>query len=101
MAFPHRSAAFQVTAMGRDDAALNAAWDGLRHHFDGLYLSFETDRRPERLVDAFTERGLERLRDLKRRVDPGNLFRDNFNIDPDSIDPGSIDPDTTDMETAA
>ncbi|HEY6799770.1 MAG TPA: LLM class flavin-dependent oxidoreductase [Agromyces sp.] len=82
MAFSHRSVAFQVTAMGTDDDALNAAWDVLRHHFDGLYLSFETDRRPERLLDAFPEPALGRLRELKRRYDPRNLFRDNFNIDP-------------------
>ncbi|WP_430645057.1 FAD-binding oxidoreductase [Agromyces sp. GXS1127] len=82
MAFPHRSPAFQVTAMGADDAALDAAWDRLRHHFEGLYLSFETDRRPERLVDAFTEPVLERLRTLKGRYDPDALFRDNFAIEP-------------------
>ena len=82
MAFSHRSVAFQVTAMGTDDDALNAAWDLLRHHFDGLYLSFETDRRPARLLDAFPEPALGRLRELKRRYDPSNLFRDNFNIDP-------------------
>lgn len=103
MAFPHRSAAFQVTAMGRDDAALSAAWDRLRHHFDGLYLSFETDRRPERLVDAFTESGLERLRELKQRFDPGNLFRDNFNIDPDCGAPARTSGvhDSSEKETAA
>jgi hypothetical protein len=82
MAFPHRSPAFQVTAMGADDAALSAAWDRLRHHFDGLYLSFETDRSPERLLDAFPEPVLGRLRALKRRYDPGNVLRDNFNLDP-------------------
>jgi len=46
----------------------------------GLYLSFETDVRPERLGDAFQPRTLARLRELKRRYDPDNLFRDNFNI---------------------
>jgi hypothetical protein len=81
-AFAHRSAAFQVTAMGGDDAALSAAWDRLRPHFDGLYLSFETELRPERLLDAFPEPTLARLRALKRRYDPDNVFRDNFNIDP-------------------
>ncbi|MDX3236018.1 FAD-binding oxidoreductase [Streptomyces sp. ME03-5709C] len=81
-AFAHRASAFQVTAMGADGQALNQVWDPLRHHFDGLYLSFETDRRPERLHDAFPAPVLERLREIKRRYDPGNLFRDNFNIDP-------------------
>jgi hypothetical protein len=108
-AFAHRSAAFQVTAMGGDDAALSAAWDRLRPHFDGLYLSFETELRPERLLDAFPEPTLGRLRALKRRYDPDNVFRDNFNIDPD-VDgtllephgraPGAIGFDPRDLEEA-
>jgi len=81
-AFAHRDPAFQLTALGANDQRLNAAWDPLRRHFDGLYLSFETDQRPERLRDAFPPPVLDRLRELKRRYDPGNLFRDNFNIDP-------------------
>ncbi|GGT21547.1 FAD-binding protein [Streptomyces chromofuscus] len=84
MAFPHRGAAFQVTAMGADSEALDRVWDPLRKHFDGLYLSFETDTRPERLNDAFPPAVLQRLREVKRRYDPDNLFRDNFNIDPDA-----------------
>ncbi|MGP4086023.1 FAD-binding oxidoreductase [Streptomyces sp. KR55] len=82
MAFPHRASAFQVTAMGADHDSLNQAWDPLRQHFDGLYLSFETDPRPERLHDAFPPVVLNRLREVKRRYDPDNLFRDNFNIAP-------------------
>src|SRR5690606_39203720 len=81
-AFSYRAAAFQVTAMGANQTALNAAWDPLRHHFDGLYLSFDTDLRPERLADAFPPPVLTRLRELKRRYDPDHLFRDNFTIDP-------------------
>jgi FAD/FMN-containing dehydrogenase len=64
---------------------MNALWDALSHHFDGLYLSFETDLRPERLTDAFPPKTLERLRELKLRYDPDNLFRDNFNIAPQTI----------------
>jgi len=81
-AFAHRTPDFQVTALGIDRARLDAAWDGLGEHFDGLYLSFETDLRPERLRDAFPPATLDRLRELKRRYDPTNLFRDNFNIAP-------------------
>ncbi|XRQ12306.1 FAD-binding oxidoreductase, partial [Actinomadura welshii] len=82
-AYPHRDAGFSIAAMGIDEQRMNRLWDPLREeHFDGLYLSFETDRRPERLTDAFGSRGLERLRELKARHDPGNVFRDNFNLTP-------------------
>ncbi|WP_051217744.1 FAD-binding oxidoreductase [Nocardioides insulae] len=81
-AFAYRTPAFQVTAMGADQHLTDAAWDELADHFEGTYLSFETDRRAARLHDAFPPTVLDRLRRLKRRFDPDNLFRDNFNIDP-------------------
>ncbi len=71
--------------MGTSRARLDRLWDDLQHHFDGLYLSFETDPRPECIRDAFPPRTLERLRALKSRYDPDNVFRDNFNIAPDAI----------------
>lgn len=86
-AFSHRSPDFQIAAMSSSDDRLTASWDSLRHHFDGLYLSFETDQRPERLADAFPGPVLARLRGVKREYDPTNLFRDNFNIAPDVDDP--------------
>ncbi|QAY74665.1 LLM class flavin-dependent oxidoreductase [Agromyces protaetiae] len=93
MAYSHRSPAFSVVAMGADDARMDAAWDRLRRHFDGLYLSFETSRDPARLRDAFPGPVLERLRALKRELDPTNLLRDNFNIDPGAS--GALDAPTT------
>jgi alkanesulfonate monooxygenase SsuD/methylene tetrahydromethanopterin reductase-like flavin-dependent oxidoreductase (luciferase family) len=79
-AYAHRDVNFSVTAMGVDRRLTDARWDGMRRHFDGLYLSFETDQRPERLGDAFPPATLRRLRELKARYDPDNVFRDNFSI---------------------
>jgi alkanesulfonate monooxygenase SsuD/methylene tetrahydromethanopterin reductase-like flavin-dependent oxidoreductase (luciferase family)/FAD/FMN-containing dehydrogenase len=81
-AYAHRDANFQVTAMGIDRQRLDRLWDHLHEHFDGLYLSFDSDPRPERLPDAFPPHTLQRLRELKARYDPDNVFRDNFNIPP-------------------
>ncbi|MEZ4496298.1 MAG: BBE domain-containing protein [Thermomicrobiales bacterium] len=57
----------------------------LYEHFDGLYLSFESTRSIERLYDAFPPATLARLRELKAKYDPNNVFRDNFNIAPTAI----------------
>ena len=72
-----------MVAFGGSKTRLDAAWDELAPYFRGLYLSFETDQRPERIGEAWPPATLERLRELKRRYDPANLFRDNFNIEPD------------------
>ena len=79
-AYAGRAANFSVIAFGADRRQLDAVWDELHHHFAGLYLSFETDLRAERITDAFPPATLERLRSLKSRYDPTNLFRDNFNV---------------------
>ena len=83
-AYAHRHQNFNVSsvAFGASEEAFREHWDELRPHLDGLYLSFETDQRPERLKDAFPPKTLERLRELKSRYDPDNVFRDNFNITP-------------------
>ncbi|NMR20054.1 LLM class flavin-dependent oxidoreductase [Cellulomonas fimi] len=91
-AFAHRSANFQVVAMGASPARLDAAWDAMRRHFTGLYVSFETDTRPERLLDAYPPRTLARLRDVKRRYDPENVFRDNVVVEPSAGTPSAGTP---------
>ncbi|MEU4690150.1 LLM class flavin-dependent oxidoreductase [Actinoplanes sp. NPDC023714] len=79
-AYAHRSANFSIAVMGSSKRRVDEAWATLLPHFDGLYLSFETDPTPERVADAFPAATMERLRGIKRRYDPDNLFRDNFNI---------------------
>lgn len=81
-AFAHRDAVVQVTAMGANAQRVDRYWDDVRPHFDGLYLSFETDRSPERLSEAFGAQSLHRLRRLKAELDPDQLFQDNFAIEP-------------------
>ncbi|WP_033337393.1 LLM class flavin-dependent oxidoreductase [Catenuloplanes japonicus] len=82
-AYAHRSANFQITALGRNRQRLDAVWDREMYGVtEGLYLSFETDPRPDRLTDAFPPATLSRLRTIKAAYDPTNLFRDNFNIAP-------------------
>jgi hypothetical protein len=76
-AYAHRTQNFSVTAVG------DRGWDALMGPFvNGLYLSFDTDQRPERLHEAFPGETLERLRDLKAIYDPANVFNQNFPIPP-------------------
>ncbi|QAY64282.1 LLM class flavin-dependent oxidoreductase [Xylanimonas allomyrinae] len=82
-AYAHRHQNFLLTAMSGSHERLDPLWDAqLGPYADGLYLSFDTDTRPERLADAFPGRTLDRLRALKRDWDPANVFRSNFPIPP-------------------
>jgi alkanesulfonate monooxygenase SsuD/methylene tetrahydromethanopterin reductase-like flavin-dependent oxidoreductase (luciferase family) len=83
-AYAHRHQNFSITSVGlgaREDD-FHRHWDDLRPHLDGLYLSFETDERPERLHDAFPAETLAKLRRLKAQYDPDNVFNQNFPIAP-------------------
>ncbi|MEU3456846.1 LLM class flavin-dependent oxidoreductase [Micromonospora sp. NPDC006766] len=85
-AYPHRHQNFLLTAMGASQSSLDAAWDAeVAPHTDGLYLSFDTDSRPGRLLDAFGETNLARLRQIKRTYDPDNVFSANFPIPPAEV----------------
>ncbi|MCG7287977.1 LLM class flavin-dependent oxidoreductase [Cellulomonas sp. ACRRI] len=79
-AYAHRSANFSIVAMGSSRRRIDAIWDAMAHHFHGTYLSFETDPRPERLADVYPGPTLERLRELKRRYDPEDVFRHNYSV---------------------
>ena len=79
-AYAHRHQNFNVSAAGANAARFRRHWDELRRYLDGLYLSFETDQRPQRLHDAFPGPTLTRLRELKATYDPENVFDQNFPI---------------------
>jgi hypothetical protein len=87
-AYPHRHQNFNVTSMGGDPDRFRSHWDELRPYLDGLYLSFETDRRRRRLDDAFPGKTLIRLRELKAVYDPENVFSQNFPITEPNATPG-------------
>jgi alkanesulfonate monooxygenase SsuD/methylene tetrahydromethanopterin reductase-like flavin-dependent oxidoreductase (luciferase family) len=85
MAYPHRTQNFSLIAAGSRGSAdlLDALWGELRPLLRGMYLNFETDTHADRLGEAFPEPALSRLRALKRRYDPDNVFNQNFPIPPE------------------
>ncbi|MBN6042141.1 LLM class flavin-dependent oxidoreductase [Amycolatopsis sp. 195334CR] len=87
-AYAHRDANFSLVVMGGDDEVVDAAWELLRPFLDGLYLSFESGLRPERLAEAWPPATLSRLRELKSQYDPEGVFDDNFALTPATNDPG-------------
>jgi alkanesulfonate monooxygenase SsuD/methylene tetrahydromethanopterin reductase-like flavin-dependent oxidoreductase (luciferase family)/FAD/FMN-containing dehydrogenase len=91
-AYPHRHQNFNVSSFSHrfGGDAFHEHWDDLREHLDGLYLSFETDTRPQRLHDAFPGATLERLRALKRDYDPDNVFNQNFALAASDSPSGSL-----------
>ncbi|MFJ6167692.1 LLM class flavin-dependent oxidoreductase [Micromonospora orduensis] len=83
-AYPHRKQNFSVLAATVPDrrAQLDNLWSKLYSHLDGMYLSFESDTDPDRLLDAWPEPTLGRLRAVKATYDPDNVFNSNFPIPP-------------------
>ncbi|HEY1284698.1 MAG TPA: FAD-binding oxidoreductase [Solirubrobacterales bacterium] len=82
---------FNITAMtagpdGFDEERqwVRHLWSALEpHHTGTVYSNFLMDEGEERVRDAYGAEKYERLKALKRRYDPGNLFRLNQNISPD------------------
>ncbi|MCO1596985.1 LLM class flavin-dependent oxidoreductase [Micromonospora sp. RHAY321] len=86
-AYAHRDQNFSVLAATVADRRpqLDKLWADLYEHLDGMYLSFESDTSPERLLDAFPEPTLSRLRAIKATYDPDNVFNRNFPIPPADV----------------
>jgi FAD/FMN-containing dehydrogenase len=93
-AFSFRDAGSLLTVVGAwdpgadDPAALTSwarsVWDGMTHvSSGGAYVNqLDADEGKDRLRAAYSERTWNRLVELKRRLDPDNLFRLNQNIVP-------------------
>ncbi len=81
-AYANRSANFSVVALGSHPDRLDAQWRTLADHVEGMYLSFDSSLRPERIAEAFPPATLARLRAVKAAYDPACVFRDNFAIEP-------------------
>ena len=81
-AYAHRHQNFAVNAVSSSLERVNPPWDEtIAPHTSGLYLSFNTDPRPERLAEAFPGPTLDRLRSLKAIYDPENVFNQNTPIE--------------------
>jgi FAD binding domain/Berberine and berberine like len=59
-------------------------WSALEpHHTSGVYVNFLMNEGEDRVREAYGPQKHDRLKALKRRYDPDNLFRLNQNITPD------------------
>ena len=90
-AFAHRQSRIMVNVAAiygnPDEAPVHEAWAAdtmiaLRQTDTGAYVNFVGDEGEERIHAAYPGATWERLTEVKRRYDPGNLFRLNQNISP-------------------
>jgi len=91
-AFAHRGSRFMVSFLamyggGPDEVATQERWvadavAAVAPVSDGTYVNFLGDAEARGLASAYPAATLERLRRVKRRYDPENLFRLNTNITP-------------------
>jgi FAD binding domain-containing protein/berberine-like enzyme len=90
-AFAHRRSRIMVNVAALyerpDQAALHEPWvtgfaAALKQSDGGAYVNFLVDEGEARIRDAYPGKTWDRLRSIKRRYDPTNLFRLNQNIPP-------------------
>jgi FAD/FMN-containing dehydrogenase len=91
-AFGGRDAAFtfNITAMTEGPEGFEeerewarGLWSALEPHHTSVYVNFLMDEGEERVRAAYGAEKYNRLKALKRKWDPGNVFRLNQNIRPD------------------
>jgi len=58
------------------------SWRAIEPHQTGAYVNFLTDEGEGRIRSAYGATTYDRLKDLKQKFDPGNLFHLNQNIPP-------------------
>lgn len=85
----HARYAFNITAATETEAGFDAErdwvrsfWSALEPHHTSVYVNFLMDEGEERIRQAYGAEKYERLKALKRRYDPENLFHLNQNIPP-------------------
>ena len=86
----HGGFTFNITAMTESAEGFEAErdwvrgfWSALETYHAGVYVNFLMDEGDERVREAYGPDKYDRLKALKRRWDPGNVFRHNQNIPPD------------------
>ena len=90
-AYAHRQSRILATVVATyedpDESVLREAWvadvaASLHQRDDGMYVNFLADEGEARIRDAYPGATWDRLRAVKARYDPTNLFRGNQNIPP-------------------
>lgn len=66
----------------RHEAWSDRQYEAMRPFGTGAYLGFMMEDGQERIGEVYPPATLERLRQVKRRYDPTNVFRHNLNIEP-------------------